>query len=40
MMVQASLKRCILELLTSKGGNPELNLGFRFCSLLLTTIIC
>ncbi|RCV29131.1 hypothetical protein SETIT_5G459400v2 [Setaria italica] len=27
--IKASLKRCILELLTSKGGNPELNLGFR-----------
>ena len=40
MMAQAALKRCILQLLTSKGGNSELNLGFRFCSLLPTTIIC
>lgn len=34
MLLQAALKRCILELLTSKGGNSELKLGFRFCSLL------
>ncbi|GJM91834.1 hypothetical protein PR202_ga08251 [Eleusine coracana subsp. coracana] len=27
--IKAALKRCILELLTSKGGNTELNLGFR-----------
>ncbi|NP_001105732.1 chloroplast srp54 receptor 1 [Zea mays] len=27
--IKAALKRCILELLTSKGGNSELNLGFR-----------
>jgi fused signal recognition particle receptor len=40
MVAQATLKRCILELLTSKGGNSELNLGFRFCSLLPTIIIC
>ena len=40
MMVQAALKRCILELLTSKGGNSELNLGFRFCSLLPARIFC
>jgi hypothetical protein len=33
MVVQASLKRCILELLTSKGSNTELKLGFRFCPL-------
>jgi fused signal recognition particle receptor len=40
MVVQAALKRCILELLTSKGGNSELNLGFRFCSLLPMRIFC
>jgi fused signal recognition particle receptor len=34
MIAQAALKRCILELLTSKGGNAELNLGFRFYPLL------
>ncbi|OEL35130.1 Cell division protein FtsY-like protein, chloroplastic [Dichanthelium oligosanthes] len=27
--IKAALKRCILELLTNKGGNSELNLGFR-----------
>ncbi|CAO2167779.1 unnamed protein product [Urochloa humidicola] len=27
--IKAALKRCILQLLTSKGGNSELNLGFR-----------
>ncbi|KAM0907542.1 hypothetical protein ACQ4PT_016055 [Festuca glaucescens] len=27
--IKASLKRCILELLTSKGSNTELKLGFR-----------
>uniref|UniRef100_A0A0D9YK82 SRP54-type proteins GTP-binding domain-containing protein n=1 Tax=Oryza glumipatula TaxID=40148 RepID=A0A0D9YK82_9ORYZ len=27
--IKEALKRCILELLTSKGGNPELQLGFR-----------
>uniref|UniRef100_A0A0D9VAI0 SRP54-type proteins GTP-binding domain-containing protein n=1 Tax=Leersia perrieri TaxID=77586 RepID=A0A0D9VAI0_9ORYZ len=28
--IKEALKRCILELLTSKGGNSELQLGFRF----------
>uniref|UniRef100_A0A0E0JTU6 SRP54-type proteins GTP-binding domain-containing protein n=1 Tax=Oryza punctata TaxID=4537 RepID=A0A0E0JTU6_ORYPU len=27
--IKEALKRCIFELLTSKGGNPELQLGFR-----------
>uniref|UniRef100_A0A453GQP9 Signal recognition particle SRP54 helical bundle domain-containing protein n=1 Tax=Aegilops tauschii subsp. strangulata TaxID=200361 RepID=A0A453GQP9_AEGTS len=29
--IKASLKRCILELLTTKGSKTELQLGFRFC---------
>nr|CAB3479482.1 unnamed protein product [Digitaria exilis] len=33
--IKAALKRCILELLTSKGGNSELNLGFRKPSVIM-----
>ncbi|RLM60193.1 chloroplast srp54 receptor 1 [Panicum miliaceum] len=33
--IKATLKRCILELLTSKGGNSELNLGFRKPSVIM-----
>lgn len=32
---QEALKRSVLQLLTSKGGNTELQLGFRFHLLAL-----